>query len=244
MIAAGTVEEKMYEKQIYKDGIRRTVFTEGAEIQRYFATHELKQLFTLGDPGVCKVMDKVHDQVADWSRQNYILSHRGVVGLSRHDGFYNPADAAIQEEAKAPVELTRTGRAQRVLLNSNANDEAVALGREIIAIKSGAGLDVFEMLDDSSDDNIPSSVFAAGKKSKMNSGSSDDKENTSKVARSTIFVDVFQLADEQLAKGNPRRSMFTLVKCLQDRKSELSASQASQLHRKIATLADSLGLPT
>lgn len=181
MIAAGTVEEKMYEKQIYKDGIRRTVFTEGTEIQRYFATHELRQLFALGDPGVCKVMEKVQDLVADWSHHSYVLSHRSVVGLSRHDGFYNPANAQQQhEESEAPTDEPSTGlgRAQRVLVNDDA--EAVPLGRKNTT-KSRTP-PVIEMLYDSSDDEnyqIPDSVFTSGKNKTTTIGSGMVNDNNS-----------------------------------------------------------------
>jgi len=51
LIAAGTVEEKMYEKQVHKDGIRRTVFTEDTSVERYFDKLELRKLFALGAPG-------------------------------------------------------------------------------------------------------------------------------------------------------------------------------------------------
>ena len=40
----------MYERQIHKDGIRRTVFgVEGESVQRYFKRNELKELFKLGE---------------------------------------------------------------------------------------------------------------------------------------------------------------------------------------------------
>jgi hypothetical protein len=99
MIAAGGVEEKMYERQIFKDGIRRTVFTEAKSVQRYFNRHELRKLFELADAGVCDVMVKVHDIKTDWSKYSFLLEHTGVVGLSRHEGFYDPAD--IQEEPES-----------------------------------------------------------------------------------------------------------------------------------------------
>ncbi|GMH84541.1 hypothetical protein TL16_g09955 [Triparma laevis f. inornata] len=48
--AAGTVEERMYEKQVFKDGLRRSVFTgDNPDLERYHGKEELKDLFTLGE---------------------------------------------------------------------------------------------------------------------------------------------------------------------------------------------------
>ena len=46
MIMASAVEEKMYEKQVFKDGIR--VVTESGTSSKYFSSNETKDLFTLG----------------------------------------------------------------------------------------------------------------------------------------------------------------------------------------------------
>lgn len=43
-ITAGTVEEKMYEKQVYKDGIRRTITTtSGCATERFFDEDDLRK---------------------------------------------------------------------------------------------------------------------------------------------------------------------------------------------------------
>ncbi|KAL7574811.1 hypothetical protein ACA910_010655 [Epithemia clementina (nom. ined.)] len=102
LIAAGTVEEKMYERQVHKDGIRRTVFgVEGESVQRYFETNELRELFKLAPAGVCQVMEKVHQvmhgQRLDWTGQDFVFSFDGVVGLSRHDEFYSISDSKKED---------------------------------------------------------------------------------------------------------------------------------------------------
>eukprot|EP01035_Chromulina_nebulosa_P018311 gene18311-23997_t len=57
MIMAATVEEKMYEKQVFKDGVR--VITESGESSRYFSSEETKALFDLGPIGKSLVMEKL-----------------------------------------------------------------------------------------------------------------------------------------------------------------------------------------
>ena len=71
MVGAGTVEEKVYEKQVFKDGLRRSVTESapvgfvgsqskdedceedakadgGKDVERYFSRDELRSVFTLG----------------------------------------------------------------------------------------------------------------------------------------------------------------------------------------------------
>jgi hypothetical protein len=126
MITAGTVEEKMYEKQVHKDGIRRAVFTEDTTIERHFDKDDLRKLFNLAPPGVCEVMEKVQKASKglqrSWGEYEFALSHRGVVGLSRHDGFYHnkPAEEDENETAfdgKASAGNKVLGRSQRALQN-------------------------------------------------------------------------------------------------------------------------------
>jgi DNA excision repair protein ERCC-6 len=47
LIMASAIEEKMYEKQVFKDGIKATVLESGRS-RLYFNKDELRQLFTLG----------------------------------------------------------------------------------------------------------------------------------------------------------------------------------------------------
>jgi hypothetical protein len=49
MIMASTVEEKMYGRQVLKDGLR--VVTESGTASKYFSTGDMKELFTLGPHG-------------------------------------------------------------------------------------------------------------------------------------------------------------------------------------------------
>jgi hypothetical protein len=138
LIAAGTVEEKMYEKQIHKDGIRRTVFTTGASVQRYFVTDELSKMLSLAPAGECETMSKVQEIETNWSQQQFILSHRGVVGLSRHDGFYRPSGPDKEGDGPKPAfPATSTpmpalkGKSQRILQRLESRDKTDTLGRKL-----------------------------------------------------------------------------------------------------------------
>jgi hypothetical protein len=141
MITAGTVEEKMYEKQVHKDGIRRAVFTEDTTVERHFDKDDLRKLFNLAPPGVCEVMEKVQQAAQGlqrtWDEYKFALSHRGVVGLSRHDGFYHnkPAEEDETETAfdgKTSAVKKVLGRSQRALQNDTT--KKIPVERTVVEI--------------------------------------------------------------------------------------------------------------
>ncbi|CAN0163337.1 unnamed protein product, partial [Ectocarpus sp. 8 AP-2014] len=99
----------MYEKQIFKDGLRRTVM--GGTVKRkknvrYFSRAELKQLFTLYPAGACRVLDQLNQmhgllsgrlEAAESRAQrdisldghlDFVCGLRGAYGASAHgDGL-------------------------------------------------------------------------------------------------------------------------------------------------------------
>jgi DNA excision repair protein ERCC-6-like len=181
LIAAGTVEEKMYEKQIHKDGIRRTVFGTGGKgrhVQRYFDRDELRNLFLLGDEGRCAVMDKVarsssgvhggeEDPPEGWMRDHAFARHHPCcVGLSRHDGFYQPNNSAgaveidgdDDDDENLPVPRKNLGKAQRILQKENTNPQQLsALGSNQYAFTAkddgvGAENNIIDLCDEEDDD--------------------------------------------------------------------------------------------
>jgi hypothetical protein len=140
MIAAGTVEEKMYEKQVHKDGIRRAVFMEGVSVERHFDKSDLSKLFTLAPHGVCSVMAKVNEAAKglriNWDRHEFVLSLKGVVGLSRHDGFYKQTVEGAQEPEVLAQNIPAKkvlGKSQRVLQNETI--DLVPVGQTVIEIE-------------------------------------------------------------------------------------------------------------
>eukprot|EP00934_Nitzschia_sp_Nitz4_P000501 Nitzschia sp. Nitz4//scaffold174_size87051//2661//6007//NITZ4_005097-RA/size87051-augustus-gene-0.66-mRNA-1//-1//CDS//3329538836//501//frame0 len=99
-IAAGTVEEKMYEKQVHKDGIRRAVVTSmGNSTARYFDTHELRQLFRLNDEGKCDFLDRLRERGLPCNFGGRDLFSVGAVGTSSHDVLYSEATAEPRESS-------------------------------------------------------------------------------------------------------------------------------------------------
>ena len=91
LIMASSVEEKMYEKQVFKDGIR--VVTESGTSSRYFSKNETTELFTLGPVDQSVVMERLWTAAGENIRE--FPDTRGelpsVLGFTRHDTLYTEA---------------------------------------------------------------------------------------------------------------------------------------------------------
>jgi hypothetical protein len=104
------VEEKRYEKQIHKDGIRRTILTNtGNDTAKYFTKEELqKKLFLLGEEGECEFLDKLQKRGFSYDEsenpEHSYSSHKGVVGQSSHDIVYSlPENFYLEELIQSPT---------------------------------------------------------------------------------------------------------------------------------------------
>lgn len=88
----------MYEKQVFKEGIRRTLLdSKGAATDRYFCREDLKRLFTLSPTGQCEMLERIRvldnghpptspTEVGGTLR--LLEKHPSIVGLSSHDSLY------------------------------------------------------------------------------------------------------------------------------------------------------------
>ena len=98
------MEEKRYEKQIHKDGIRRTVLTNtGNATAKYFTKEELrKRVFVLGVEGECEFLDKLEAKGYIFKKREFPehshSSLEGVIGQSSHDIVYSLPDNFYFEE--------------------------------------------------------------------------------------------------------------------------------------------------
>jgi len=129
-ITAGTIEEKMYEKQVFKDGIRRTV-TAADATERHYSETELHQLFELMPEGICKTLDKATKMNQDDTiiQKEDISLHEKVVGISFHDVFYNNI---VDVDAKESTPPTSFGGSRKIAKNMNdVRNEAQPLGRKL-----------------------------------------------------------------------------------------------------------------
>jgi hypothetical protein len=98
----------MYEKQVHKDGIRRTVMTStGNSTERHFEKHELRKMFTLGEAGHCDVLKRLEQEgkttpsLPDDVMALFVHSGvQSVVGTSSHDIVYNASRSSTTTQGR------------------------------------------------------------------------------------------------------------------------------------------------
>ncbi|XP_065180569.1 DNA excision repair protein ERCC-6-like [Sycon ciliatum] len=92
LITCGTIEEKIYRKQVFKDSVNQQVTGDSSQPLRYFTSHELHNLFMLDNPWQSTTQERL-SQLEDTQSVGYawLQNHRqffsslGVVqGLSEH----------------------------------------------------------------------------------------------------------------------------------------------------------------
>lgn len=135
-IAAGTVEEKTYEKQIFKDGINRFVTSnKGLDTERYFDRSELSKLFILAPEGKSELLENLYKKgrignVSASLQKSFFFDHPGVIGLSSHDAVYQEAEKS--EDSQSPfggttgisTHFKAVGKAQRALVKKSQQNSS------------------------------------------------------------------------------------------------------------------------
>lgn len=116
LFVAGSIEEKMYEKQIHKAGLETTIFTEqnGKPAARYFDKHELCKVFAQIPSGTqqCEILKRFETegvaQVVDAHRHDLVRAHASVIGISNHNGVYRQKrKGAFSDASKAAAKRAK-----------------------------------------------------------------------------------------------------------------------------------------
>ncbi|KAL3915641.1 MAG: hypothetical protein SGILL_005551 [Bacillariaceae sp.] len=132
LVTAGTVEEKRYEKQIHKDGVRRAILTSaGTDTAKYFTKEELlrKQVFVLGEEGQCDFLTKLNERgfnsLEDVDPEVIFTSHPGVVGQSSHDVVYSLPDNwdKVEDPKDAPAPFSSPSSKGKWYESKNKNGQ-------------------------------------------------------------------------------------------------------------------------
>ncbi|XP_062149491.1 protein CHROMATIN REMODELING 24 isoform X2 [Alnus glutinosa] len=109
LMTCGTVEEKIYRKQIFKGGLFRTA-TEHKEQIRYFSQQDLRELFSLPEQGfdVSVTQQQLHEEHdCQHIMDSYLkadiefLETQGIAGVSHHSLLYSktaPVQVVNEEE--------------------------------------------------------------------------------------------------------------------------------------------------
>ncbi|CAN0877890.1 Protein CHROMATIN REMODELING 24 [Linum grandiflorum] len=104
LMTCGTVEEKIYRKQIYKGSLFKTA-TEQKEQVRYFSKQDLKELFSLPKHGfdvsvtqqqLHEEHDKQHKMEEELEAHIKFLETKGIAGVSHHSLLFSKTAPPVQ----------------------------------------------------------------------------------------------------------------------------------------------------
>ncbi|XP_038604542.1 DNA excision repair protein ERCC-6-like [Tachyglossus aculeatus] len=144
LITCGTVEEKIYRRQVFKDSLVRQTTGDKKNPFRYFSKQELRELFVIEDFRVSKTQQQLQSlhsaqRNTDEELDGHIayLHTLKIAGISDHDLMYT-RDAAAHEEAQETEERQyiqqRVQKAQQLVeLESQHNElllERIRTGTE------------------------------------------------------------------------------------------------------------------
>ena len=130
LITCGTVEEKMYRKQVFKQGLMLTAMEESAPY-RYFTKQELHEMFALEDPARSVTQQQLaalhggrrvaSPEVAAHLR-DFVCRAPGVFGISDHDLLFSCRNAPSDPAALAAVQALAQQAAQHAVAQLDADD--------------------------------------------------------------------------------------------------------------------------
>jgi DNA excision repair protein ERCC-6-like len=112
LICCGTVEEKMYRKQVFKGSLQGVL--KGQTQHRYFSKQELKEIFTLDDPTYSRTQQQLQQQhgrflkLYDELEEHLEFLHSlGIAGVSHHDLLFSESTEEVvpSEESEARAKI-------------------------------------------------------------------------------------------------------------------------------------------
>jgi len=134
LLLAGSIEEKVYERQVHKDGLEKTIFTQagGKSEKRLFDKDELCQVFSQYPDGKCELLKRFEvegvAQVQNSDRHDLVKAHSSVIGINNHLGIYQQKrKCAFSDATVDGKRLKETGAFEVAVINEseNANEDFV-----------------------------------------------------------------------------------------------------------------------
>ncbi|CAH6780338.1 DNA excision repair protein ERCC-6-like [Phodopus roborovskii] len=131
LITCGTVEEKIYRRQVFKDSLIRQTTGDKKNPFRYFSKQELRELFTVGDLQNSATQMQLQSLHAAQRRSDEKLDEHiaylhslGIAGISDHDLMFT-RDLSVKEELASvedsPYIQQRVQKAQFLVESESQN---------------------------------------------------------------------------------------------------------------------------
>ncbi|KOM30563.1 hypothetical protein LR48_Vigan01g011700 [Vigna angularis] len=137
LMTCGTVEEKIYRKQVYKGGLFKTA-TEKKEQIRYFSQQDLRELFSLPKEGfdvsvTQRQLNEEHDRqyTVDDSFKAHIefLKSKGIAGVSHHSLLFSKAEPQVRDELEDD-EVPRNHATRYIGTSRSSSNDHITYGSE------------------------------------------------------------------------------------------------------------------
>ncbi|XP_051847013.1 DNA excision repair protein ERCC-6-like [Antechinus flavipes] len=132
LISCGTVEEKIYRRQIFKDSLIRQTTGDQKNPARYFSKQELRELFTIGDFQSSATQLQLHSLHAGHRKTDKKLEEHiaylhtlGIAGISDHDLMFTHDVSAPEESEVGESQYIqeRVQKAQLLVALESQNNE-------------------------------------------------------------------------------------------------------------------------
>ena len=176
LITCGSLEEKIYRKQVFKQAITKQTTGASDNPFRYFSRHELRELFVLDDHRSSKTqiqLEKMHSahRVTDPLLDEHILFlySTDIFGISDHNLLFTKEELASEEELSAASEMSEVIQAKvRRAADIMQAESSQAVGRFSIPLSGNKKKNQTKIEDHALEVFIPSKEdsrqFKPGKK--------------------------------------------------------------------------------
>ena len=233
------MEEKRYEKQIHKDGIRRTILTNtGTNTAKYFTKQELRnKVFVLGEEGDCEFLNKLQTRGFSYDEKKIpdhsYSSHDGVIGQSSHDIVYSLPenfyfDNMIPSSSPQPFSSPPSGTKW-----STKNNKPTIMGRSQAVLSKGTHL--VENKENQEQRGIKYLCEGSGNDRLNSSGGCQPRNST------MVFEKALSKAKFLNIQGKREQAVDLLMDLIDHKYGTLVEVNLMKVHDQMSTITNDLG---
>ncbi|KYQ91721.1 SNF2-related domain-containing protein [Tieghemostelium lacteum] len=244
LITCGTIEEKIYRKQVFKGSLMRTMLDQGQGQHRYFSTTELRDVFTLGDTDSSLTQIQLESLHSN-SRKTYpelndhlkfISKINMIFGVSDHDLLFSDHVATdhTEEDVKQVMDPNtpskRPIKKKAIIITKDTPRKSQTRGKSYVYVQDGYGDDEEEIdVEEYPDNDFEYSYRIGGKRKNMNSepiiiDDTPKKPSMSSKPKSEI-VDTVKKNIEQLRLQPQQSNVVEIISSDEENEIQVSDSE-------------------
>ncbi|KAL5016706.1 hypothetical protein ScPMuIL_006295 [Solemya velum] len=201
LITCGTVEEKIYRRQVFKDSITRQTTGNTKNPYRYFTKQELRELFSLDNPHSSKTQQQLEEMHSDNRRSDTQLDEHiaflhslDIFGLSDHDLMFSEENDPAEEHMEGEEAESQFGGTDYI-------QHRVQKAQELLKMESNLSSSVREQMN-----KYPRSIDVDRERNQNTAALQpygEPKTNTIKFPKREPFAESIDLTSESPPKERP-----------------------------------------